>query len=196
MDTQDGETQIGSTGDNGGLGPKLSAVSRPGRAVTRKDGALRSLPQGQKRKRQHQEYGDAEKQAALLLALRDGVSAASQALDIPETTIYTWFERAGGLAEIRTFINAAAQVALSRAEQAIYEEVERRVRAEQLSEGELMTTFGKLIEARALVPAQHAAAQSSQAPQLAAAQATVTLQVQEKDGEVKVIELGPPPEEP
>lgn len=103
---------------------------------------------GQMPMRRKREYGDAEKQADLLLALRDGVAAASEALNIPERTIYTWFERAGGLAEIRAFLDTAARVALSLAEQSVCEEVERRAKAGQLSDGELMATFRKLIEAR------------------------------------------------
>ncbi len=107
----------------------------------------------------------------MLLALREGVVVAAEKTETPEPTIYTWFQQAGGLAEVRSFVEAASAVTLSRAEQAVYEEVERRLRGGKMPDTELMTTFRRLVEAR-LVPATGEGAQAG-----AAAQAVVKTEI-------------------
>ena len=82
----------------------------------------------------------------MLVALRAGVPAAVQQSGVPERTIYQWFQNMGGLAEIRSVANAAADQALSLAGQAICEEVSRRV--QDLSDPDLLGAFRAVAAAR------------------------------------------------
>ena len=94
-----------------------------------------------------------------------------------------------GLVGIRGYLEEITLSDYLRAERAIYEAVV--LRAPSLSVDDLMLTFQRLVES----PTGLALQPATVTPALAAAQATVTLQVTKEDGEVKVIDLGAPPED-
>ncbi len=137
-------------------------------------------------------YSPIEKAGLTWLAIRDGVTATADAHDVPRSTLTTWLEEAGGIGPVQEWLRTETLQSFLKFEQALYAEVTHRLPS--LPNDELALTVRKLIEARALVPAQAAAAQPDGQPALAAAQATVTLKIEEKDGEVSYIELGTPPE--
>ena len=132
-----------------------------------------------------------ERLGLMLLAVKDGVNATADAHAVSRRTLTAWLSDYGGSAPVRAWLQAETLGAFLRYEQALYAELVRRL--PDTPNDELGMTIRKMIDARALVPAQHAA--SVQQPAVAAAQASVTLRV-ERDGEdVKVIELGTPPED-
>ena len=133
------------------------------------------------------DYSPTERAGLKWLAVRDGVLTTSRAYGVPTTTLDGWLSADGGLGQVRGFLEEITLSDYLRAERAIYEAVVAR--APSLSVDDLMLTFRKLVESRTGL-AVTAAGQ----PALAAAQATVTLKVIEKDGEVQVIDLGPAPE--
>ena len=132
-------------------------------------------------------YSPTERAGLKWLAVRDGVLTTSRAYGIPTRTLDGWLAADGGLAQVRGFLEDITLSDYLRAERAVYEAV--AARAPSLSVDDLMLTFRKLVESRTGI-AVTAAGQ----PALAAAKATVELRVSREDGEVKVIDLGPPPE--
>ena len=137
-------------------------------------------------------YSPDERMALIYQAIRDGVSATSDRNDVPRSTLTTWLEEFGGISAIRAYLQEQVLAEYLRAERAVYQEVERRL--PKMPNDELARTFRKLIEARTgMLAAQN---QDGQPPALAAAKATVELRItEEADGSVKVIDLGPPPED-
>ena len=115
---------------------------------------------------EQQSYTPTEKIGTMLIALRDGVVAASEQTKTPQTTIYTWFQEGGGIVEVRSFAEAAERVSLVQAKTAMYDEVRRRMHAKEISEEQLMTTFRKVLEETQMLesdaPAQPQQAQAQQ----------------------------------
>ena len=125
------------------------------------------------------------------LAIRDGVFETERRYGVPRTTLQQWMEKENtNVTRTRQFLEEETLADYLRAERAIYAAVSQR--APWLAADDLLLTFRKLVESRTgLLVSQ---AQSAQ-PTLAAAQATVTVKIEGQDGEAKVIDLGPPPEE-
>ena len=108
-------------------------------------------------------YRPTEKLGVMVMAFRDGIPATSQALNIPETTIRTWFEQmGGGIVEIRRWIDSITVSSFEQAQRAIYEQVVAK--APSLTSEELMTTFRRLAESH-LMPVQAQTAQAGASAQ-------------------------------
>ena len=136
------------------------------------------------------QYGPVERAGLIWLAVRDGVRATADRYDVPRSTITGWLEETNGAGPVQEWLCTETLRSFLKFEQDFYAEATRRL--EKLPNDEFGMTLRKLIEARTGVLA--AQSQDGQ-PAVAAAQATVTLQVTEKDGEISVIELGTPPED-
>jgi len=98
-------------------------------------------------------YSDFERVAVMSIALTHGIAYAVKATKTPERTVYSWFADAGGLAEIRNFANMAAENSVAKAEQALCDEVARRLLLEDTDTDQLLITYRKLLETRANVAA-------------------------------------------
>jgi hypothetical protein len=96
----------------------------------------------------HRRYTPTQQFGTMLLALNEGIVAAEQKTKTPQSTIYTWFRRAGGIAEVRRFAEEAAGHALSKAEQAVYEWFLELKAAKGITEEEGFRTLRQLFEAR------------------------------------------------
>ena len=92
-------------------------------------------------------YTETEKLGTMLMALEHGVPVAVEQRNVPERTIYQWFEQAGGLTEIRKVSDEARIHAIAEAGRALCVEVTKRVG--KLSDDDLMITYRKLLEAEA-----------------------------------------------
>ena len=173
-----------SAGDHAGADrPALLAPKDRG------DGEPRDPPGGRVTK----SYTPAERLAIMMQALRAGISETARRHEVPRGTIASWFSTYGGIGEVQKWLTAEAFDGFLQAEKSVYEAVVRR--ADELPADELMTTFRRLIEARLIPTLTGSDTEGGNGqPALAAAQATVTLKVVEKDGEVTVIDLGAPPE--
>lgn len=89
-------------------------------------------------------YTETERVGVMLMALKDGAYQVAEDLGIPVRTIYAWFDDAGGLAQIRTFVNEAETQSMSNARRAICEEIISR--AGKMSNDDLGVTFRKMLE--------------------------------------------------
>ena len=138
-------------------------------------------------------YSSIERAGLTWLAIRDGISVTADREGVPRSTLTGWLEQTGGAGPIQEWLCVEALRSFLRFEQDFYAEATRRL--EKMPNDEFGMTLRKLVDARALVPAQQAAVQSAGQPALAAANATVELHVTEEDGKVTVTELGPPPED-
>ena len=139
---------------------------------------------------QRRKYSPAERMGYLVLAVMDGDRETCRRHGLPRATLHSWLEEVGGIGPVRAFLEARTFHDFLEAERSLYAMVKRQADADAIPKDELFQTIRALIGARVLVPATQAAAQ----PQLAAAQANVTVTIGEKDGQ-RVIDLGPPPEE-
>lgn len=91
-------------------------------------------------------YSQAQRLAALTLALDVGTPNASRQLSIPAPTIYQWFQNAGGTLAIRSAASEAASHTLTNAEKATYDEIMRRMK--NAPDSELWETFRAFIGKR------------------------------------------------
>jgi hypothetical protein len=98
--------------------------------------------------RKRRPWSETEKLGALVIAVREGVPEASRRLKVPQTTLYTWLQAAGGVGEVRRLASMRAEEALSVAERAVYDEVARRMTAQAMGDDQLMITFRALVDAR------------------------------------------------
>lgn len=102
-------------------------------------------------KRTVRHYTDTERLGLMFMALRDGTKAVEEREHVPATTIRSWFEASGGgIIEVRRWLEEQTEGDYLRAERAIYDEVIRRTKG--MDRKDLMVTFRKFIEARALPP--------------------------------------------
>ena len=134
-------------------------------------------------------YPGPERLGLMFLAMRDGVYATAREHGVPTRTLASWFVEYGSLPAVQDWLRAETMGSFLRCEQSLYRELERRL--PDWPNVELGMTIRALVNARAAIPAEHAA----QGAPAAAAQANVTVTIGDKDGE-RVINLGPPPEEP
>ena len=137
-------------------------------------------------------YSPVERAGLMWLCVKDGVSATAKAHDVPRSTLNTWLEETGGIGAVQEWLTAEALRSFLRFEQSLYAWAIKQVEGDHVSNEQAWVTVRKLIDARA--GALAAQGQNGE-PAVAKAAAMVTLKVIEKDGEVKVIDLGPPPED-
>lgn len=101
----------------------------------------------------YQHYTQAQRQAVMLLALETSVTKASEQHGVPVSTLYSWFENGGGLAEIRRISEESMLRAQREAGQAVFDAVAKKARAGELPDSELVDAFGALIAGHAKVAA-------------------------------------------
>lgn len=134
-------------------------------------------------KRAARDYSPVEKAGLLWLCIRDGVTATSKAHGVSRSTLTTWLSEAGGIEQVRAWLQEQTLADFLQFERSLYAEATRRVA--EMPNDEMGMILRKLIEARALVPAQSAAAgQDSGVAAGAVAHAAVTVTVKDGDGEI------------
>ena len=171
------------------MGPDADALPALPLPQDRGDGNPRDQPASRITK----SYTPAERLALMMCALRDGLSETARRREVPRGTIASWFTEYGGIEAVRKRLMAEAFSDFVLAEKSIYDAVVHR--ADELPADELMVTFRKLVEARLIPTLTGSDTEGGNGQPVAAAQATVMLEITEKDGKVSVIDLGPPPED-
>ena len=98
-------------------------------------------------KRTVRSYTQAERTAAMTLAVQVGCRKAARETGIPPRTISNWLKRHGGYVEIRAVSEATVLESLRRTELAIIEEMERRIK--KFPDSELAETYRTFVVTRA-----------------------------------------------
>ena len=125
-------------------------------------------------------YSPVERAGLTWLAVRDGVTATADAHNVPRSTLTTWMEEAGGIGPVQEWLRTETAGRLLKFEQSMYDWAIKQVEGDRVNHEQAWVTIRKLIDARTGVLA--AQGQDGQPPAVAAAQATVTLKIEEKDG--------------
>ena len=107
-------------------------------------------------------WDDATRFAAITVAIESSVYAASQLTSVPERTIYTWLEGAGGLARIRAVTKARLEHAAGNAGIAVAQSIEAKAKLNSLPDKEALSLVQHILApppstTRTEAPAQAAA---------------------------------------
>lgn len=95
-------------------------------------------------------HTEAEKQAAIVLAVEHGVPQAAAMMGVPERSLRGWLKGAGGLAAIREVSEAACFQAMCAASVAVSNALRRKAEADELSGDQLIRAFIALIKTSAV----------------------------------------------
>lgn len=141
------------------------------------------------------DYPDPARLGLMLLAVRDGVTETAKRRGVPRRTLQHWLEDYGGVKRVQAWLQAETAGAFLRFEQAIYAAAIRQLEGGTINQEELGMTLRKLIDARAILPAQAEVTAGQPAGQgaAAAAQANISIRILDDAGHAEVIELPAPP---
>lgn len=131
-------------------------------------------------KRENRSYTETERIGTMLLAIEHGVPHAAKETTTPESTIYSWLQDAGGIAQVRRFIEESELTARAQAKQALYKRVIKDLESGDIVPVHALDSFTRILEAES-------DGKLSSPPAQATAQ---VLMVQLRDGEVLELPRG------
>ena len=148
---------------------------------------MTGLPPATTGRGQYQNYTEAERMSTMLLALQVGVAKAADATDTPTTTIYSWFQDAGGVAKVRAVSSETVMHAQQRASTAVYEAIRLKAEAGEMTADQLLQAHTAQVNAAAVVAKAQAPGRTD-GPSAHAA-AIIQVQIKNDDGSVDLLEV-------
>jgi hypothetical protein len=94
-------------------------------------------------------YTETERIGLMVMAVEHGIPHAAKAGNMAESTIYSWLQKAGGIAQVRSFVEETEFASKLAAKSAVYRQVIKGCETGELIPLVALESFTRIVEAEA-----------------------------------------------